>query len=63
MTVPVLRKLRELVAGGATVCGPRPVKSPSLADYPEADAEVQAIASELWGDTDGISRTKHSYGR
>ena len=63
MTLPVLRKLRELVAGGATVCGPRPVKSPSLAGYPEADAEVQAIANELWGDTDGISRTKHSYGK
>jgi len=45
------------------VWGPRPVKSPSLAGYPEADAEVQAIANELWGDTDGISRTKHNYGK
>ena len=63
MTLPVLRKLRELVAGGATVVGPRPVKSPSLAGYPEADADVQAIANELWGDTDGISRTKHNYGK
>jgi hypothetical protein len=63
MTVPVLRKLRELVAGGATVLGPRPIKSPSLAGYPESDAEVQAIANELWGDTDGISRTKHSFGK
>ena len=63
MTLPVLRKLRELVAGGATVLGPRPLKSPSLAGYPESDAEVQAIANELWGDADGISRTKHSYGK
>jgi hypothetical protein len=63
MTLPVLRKLRELVAGGATVLGPRPVKSPSLAGYPQGDAEVQSIANELWGDTDGISRTKHSFGK
>jgi hypothetical protein len=63
MTVPVLRKLRALVAGGATVLGPRPVKSPGLAGYPQADAEVQAIASELWGDTDGISRTRHIFGK
>ena len=63
MTLPVLRKLRELIAGGATVLGPRPVKSPSLAGYPQTDIELQAIANELWGDTDGISRTKHSFGK
>ena len=63
MTLPVLRKLRELVAGGATVLGPRPVKSPSLAGYPQADAELQTISNELWGDTDGISRTKHVFGK
>jgi len=63
MTVPVLRKLRELVAGGATVLGPRPVKSPSLTGYPESDAEIQSIASELWGDLDGISRTKQQFGK
>ncbi len=63
ITLPVLRKLRELVAGGATVLGPRPFKSPSLAGYPESDAEIESIADELWGDTDGISRTKHNYGK
>jgi hypothetical protein len=63
MTVPVLRKLRELVASGATVLGPRPVKSPSLIGYPKSDEEIQAIANELWGDTDGVSRTKHKFGK
>ena len=63
MTVPVLRKIRELVKGGATVVGPRPVKSPTLAGYPDANSEVQAVASELWGDLDGISRTKRVYGK
>jgi hypothetical protein len=63
MTLPVLRKIRELVGGGATVLGPKPLKSPGLAGYPEADREVQAIASELWGDLDGVSRTRRAYGK
>ncbi len=63
MTLPVLRKIHALVSGGATVVGPKPVKSPSLAGYPNADREVQALAGDLWGDLDGISRTKHAYGK
>jgi hypothetical protein len=61
MTVPVLRKIRELAAGGATIVGPRAVKSPSLAGYPEADREVQALAAEVWGDLDGIMRNRRYY--
>jgi hypothetical protein len=63
MTVPVLRKIRELVSGGATVLGPKPSKSPSLAGYPLADREVLSMASDLWGDLDGVSRTKRAYGK
>lgn len=63
MTPKVLRKIHQLVAGGATVVGQKPVKSPSLEGYPQADAEVQALASELWGDLDGISRNRHFYGK
>jgi hypothetical protein len=63
ITVPILRKIRELVNGGAAVLGPRPVKSPSLTGYPDSDSEVQALADELWGDLDGISRTKHVCGK
>ena len=44
MTPQVLRKIRDLVAGGATMSGPKPVASPSLEDYPDADAEVRALA-------------------
>ena len=63
MRPELLRKLRELVAGGATVVGPKPLRSPSLAVYPEADAAVQALAAELWGDLDGVSRTTRRYGK
>ena len=49
MTPTLLQKIRDLVKAGATVIGPRPVKSPSLSDYPECDQEVQRLAAELWG--------------
>jgi hypothetical protein len=58
MTLPVLRKIAELVRGGATVVGPRPVRSPSLVGYPAADVELATLAAEIWGDLDGVSRTK-----
>jgi hypothetical protein len=63
MRPELLRKLRELVAGGATISGRKPLASPSLADYPSADAEVHALATELWGDLDGVSRTIRYYGK
>ncbi|MBE7502411.1 MAG: hypothetical protein HS113_19425 [Verrucomicrobiales bacterium] len=49
MTPGLLRKVKELVAAGATVIGAPPRKSPSLAGYPECDAEVRAMADEVWG--------------
>jgi hypothetical protein len=52
MTPPLLRKIKELVQAGATVLGPPPVKSPSLGDYPNCDAEVKQLAGELWGEGD-----------
>ncbi len=63
MTLPVLRKIRELVQNGATVLGPKPLRSPSLNGFPDADREVQKLAEEIWGDLDGVSRTKRSYGK
>ena len=43
MTPALLRKVKELVAAGATVIGPRPQRSPSLSGYPNCDAEVKRI--------------------
>jgi len=50
MTPALLAKIRELVAAGAQVVGPKPEMSPSLAGYPECDAQVQRLADALWGD-------------
>jgi (4-O-methyl)-D-glucuronate---lignin esterase len=63
MRPELLRKLRELVAGGATVVGPRPSKSPSLMGYPASDAEATQLAAELWGDIDGVSRNYNRIGK
>ena len=49
MTPALLRKIKELVAAGATVVGAPPRKSPSLSGYPQCDTEVQRLAAELWG--------------
>src|SRR5439155_25851937 len=63
MTPKVARKLRDLVADGAIVWGPKPQKSPSLSDYPRCDAEVAQIANEVWGDCDGKSVKFHNFGK
>ena len=63
MTPVVLRKLHEMVEGGATIVGPRPQSSPSLADYPEADGEIRALATDLWGDMDGVTDIQHAFGK
>jgi len=53
MTPELLRRIKELVAAGATVLGNRPLKSPSLAGFSECDREVKQLADELWGESGG----------
>jgi len=48
MTPALLRKIKELVVGGAVVVGRRPVKSPSLMGYPGCDGDVKRLAEQLW---------------
>lgn len=50
MRPAMLRKVKSLLDDGATVIGGRPLRSPSLADRAAADAEVAALAAEIWGD-------------
>jgi len=46
MSLPVLRKIRDLVNGGAAVAGAKPTDSPSLSDD---QAEFKTIADQVWG--------------
>ena len=62
LSVEMATCLRKFVRAGATVVGRRPERSPSLTNYPANDRIVQQIAEELWGDLDGVHRTKRRVG-
>ena len=63
MTPQLLKRVKELVQEGGTVIGPKPLTSPSLADYPKCDDEVKQMADELWGNIDGKKVTEHAFGK
>jgi hypothetical protein len=56
ISLPVLRKIQELVEAGATVVGPKPLYASGLTGFPESDAQVCAIADVLWGAHTGKGR-------
>jgi hypothetical protein len=56
MSLPVLKKIRDLVNDGAVVAGPKPTDSPSLSDD---QAEFQKIAADVFGAGTG----EHAYGK
>ena len=53
MSLPVLRAIYKLVAGGAVVAGPKPTDDPSLSDD---QAEFNKLNNELFGDGTGVHR-------
>jgi hypothetical protein len=63
ISLPVLRKLKQLVADGATIIGPKPVAATGLENYPQCDADVVALADELWADLDGQSKKQRAFGK
>ncbi|MGA2853415.1 MAG: glycosyl hydrolase [Verrucomicrobiota bacterium] len=48
ISLPALKKIRELVAAGATVIGPKPAKCETLNNFPECDSEIARLGDELW---------------
>lgn len=63
ITPQLLQKIRQLVQAGATVVGPKPLRSPSLAGYPDCDRQVHTMAEEIWGDCDGARVKAHFFGK
>ena len=49
ISLPVLKKISELVNAGATVIGPKPTHAETLQNFSNQDAAVRKIAAELWG--------------
>lgn len=63
MRPEVAEAIKRLVRDGATILGPKPVSSPSLAAYPSCDQAVAAIATELWGDVNGDKIKTRKFGK
>lgn len=61
ISLPVLRKLKELVQAGAVVVGPKPAEASTLREYPRCDTEVKQIAEEVWG-TAAEATGEHRFG-
>ena len=62
ISVPLLRAIHTLVDQGAVLLGRRPEGSPSLGDGPNAKAEVEKLAADLWG-TGDESASGHRCGK
>jgi len=63
MTPAMLNCLRKLIRAGATIVGPAPQSSPSLAGYPNCDKQVKEMTRELWGSCDGSNVLEHADGK
>ena len=63
MTPQLMQRIAELVRAGATVVGAPPQQSPSLAGYPDCDAQVKKLAGGLWGKCNGETVTENSFGQ
>jgi hypothetical protein len=56
MRPEMLKRIRDLLIQGARIYGPPPLKSPSLENFPAADAEIREISAEIWAETEGESQ-------
>jgi hypothetical protein len=63
MPLDVVRKLKQLVAEGMTLIGPKPAQTPGLSDYPASDRQLKTEADELWGDCDGRQVKEQPFGK
>ena len=63
MRPEVLVKIKELADAGAVVVGQPPTHSPSLENQPFADERVREMASEIWGEVDGVNIKHRVYGK
>jgi hypothetical protein len=52
MSPEMLHRIDELIQGGATVTGPRPLGVPGLSRYPDCDSELSVLAAAMWGAQD-----------
>lgn len=63
MSLPVLRRLTELVGEGMWLVGAPPTDVYGLGKKAENQQEMRRLTTELWGNVDGKDVTERSFGR
>ncbi len=63
ISLPVLRKLEQLVKEGIILVGPPPERATGLTGYPESDKELKDIVKRVWGNIDQKTIFSNSYGK
>lgn len=63
ISLPVLKKIEQMVKDGIILCGEPPKRAYGLCGFPESDAEVKVLTKRLWGDTPERSGNMNRYGR
>ncbi len=59
----VLLKLEELVAGGATILGPKPEDIPGMQEYEKKTARFHEVADKMWGNINGTTIKSNNFGK
>jgi hypothetical protein len=62
MLPEILYKINDLVLSGATVVGPKPLRSHGLNKWQERDKIVKDLADKLWGNCDGKEKQENRSG-
>jgi hypothetical protein len=62
MRPELLAKIEQLVSEGGNILGPKPLKSPSLQNYPECDKQVKELADKLWNGEYSEGKLINNYG-
>ena len=63
MDLDVLRKVEQLIRDGATVVGPKPLRSNGLVGGPARDEQVRQLGEKIWGPCDGKAVRERPYGK
>lgn len=63
MSLPILRKIHELVQQGMVLVGERPAKMAGLGGTPNRDAAFKRLADELWESGNGQGEKERTFGR
>ncbi|HEC43963.1 MAG TPA: glycoside hydrolase family 2 [Bacteroides sp.] len=63
ISLPVLKKIEEMVEQGIVLVGNPPERASGLSDFPQSDDELKAIVKRLWGDVDGVNTFMNEYGK